>query len=84
MYDANRRKPDGKYHIMTEKEIKEICLKNGYSESEIDERMTNNVNIANQIDAKILLNQKLFPKYEIPEEMRELYDKYGESSIINE
>ena len=84
MYDATRRKPAGKYHIMSPKEIKEICLKNGYLESEIDKWMQTNSNLAQGLNASMLLNQKLFPKYEMPEEMRELYDKYGESSIIDE
>ena len=82
MYDANRRKPAGKYHIMSETEIREICLKNWYSGDEVNEWIDNNWNLAQSLNAKILLNQKLFPKYKTPESMKELYDKYGSNSII--
>ena len=84
MYDLNRRRPEWKYHIMDWKDIKNICLKNGYNEKEIDEWIENNWNIANQANASMLLNQKLFPRYNIPDNIKDLYDKYGADSIIEE
>ena len=81
MYDANRRKPAWKYHIMDWDEIKEICLKNWYSIDEVDNWIQNNVQIAEKLNASMLLNQKLFPKYKTPDNMKEYYDKYWPTSI---
>jgi hypothetical protein len=38
---------------MKEEEIKEICLKNGYSEEEINHRIENNFKIAEECDVSI-------------------------------
>lgn len=81
MYDSNRRKPAWKYHIMNWDEIKEICLKNWYNAEEIDERIQNNESIAGELNASMLLNQKLFPKYKMPDNIQEYYDKYWTTSI---
>ena len=81
MYDANRRKPAWKYHIMDWEEIREICIKNWYNTEEVDEWIQNNGDIAEELNASMLLNQKLFPKYKTPDNIQELYDKYWASSI---
>ena len=81
MYDANRRKPAWKYHIMNWDEIKEICIKNWYNEEEVDEWINNNGNIAEELNASMLLNQKLFPKYKTPDDIKEFYEKYWSTSI---
>ncbi len=81
MYDSERRKPEWKYHIMTEWEIKEICIKNWYSETEVNEWIQNNYDLAQNLNATILLNQKLFPKYKTPNDIQKYYDKYWTSSI---
>ena len=81
MYDAHRRQPEGKYHIMLEEEIKKICLDNGYKEEQIDERLANNEKIADQIQMKIKLGQALFPVYQAPDFVQELYEKYGNEMI---
>lgn len=82
MYDANRRKPDGNYYIMDWEEIKQICLKNGYNEIEVNEWIDNNGKIAENIHTDMLLHQKLFPKYETPDNIAVFYKKYGDASII--
>ena len=81
MYDSNRRKPAWKYHIMNWEEIREICLKNWYIKDEIDEWIQNNWDIADELNASMLLNQKLFPMYTTPEDIKNYYDKYWDSSI---
>ena len=81
MYDANRRKRAWKYHIMDGDEIKGICLKNWYKAEEVEEWMQNNADIAEELNANMLLNQKLFPRYKTPDYIKELYDKYWLSSI---
>ena len=82
MYDANRRRPAWKYYIMGPEEIREICVNNGYDAKEVDEWMENNWKIAEELNASMLLNQKLFPKYKTPDYMWELYDKYWSSSLL--
>ena len=61
---------------MDGEEIREICLKNGYKAEEVDEWMENSGIIAEELNASMLLNQKLFPKYKTPDYMQEYYDKY--------
>jgi len=82
MYDAHRRQPAGQYHIMTEEEIREICLKNGYKEEQIEQRLGNNMKISEQVKMEIKLGQALFPVYEAPEEIKELYEKYKDKMIV--
>lgn len=84
MYDLNRRRPAGKYHIMDSEEIRNICLKNWYDASEVDEWMENNWKIAEMANASMLLHQKLFPRYNIPDHVMALYDEYWADAIIDE
>jgi hypothetical protein len=42
----------------------------------VDEWMANNGNIAEELNASMLLNQKLFPKYKTPDHIQAYYDKY--------
>ncbi|MBQ7073634.1 hypothetical protein IJM86_00890 [bacterium] len=76
IYDKERRKPQGEFHIMTEEEIKSICLKNGYTETEICHWLENNFAIANQCDVSIPFGWALFPQYEAPEKIKNLYEKF--------
>jgi DNA polymerase-3 subunit alpha len=82
MYDEARRQPAGQYHIMTEEEIRKICLDNGYKEEQISERIANNEKIAEQAHVKLQLGQSLFPKYEAPDFIREAYEKYKEVLVL--
>ena len=69
---------------MEEEEIRKICLENGYKVEQIEERLENNEKIAMQCDVKLELGQQLFPVYEAPEYIKELYEKYGNEMIIDE
>lgn len=84
IYDKDRRNPQGAFHIMTEDEIKEICLKNGYSEEEINHRIQNNETIANQAEVTIPFGQALFPQYESPERVQELFEQFKDTMIVTE
>jgi hypothetical protein len=42
----------------------------------VDEWMSNNGAIAEDLNASMLLNQKLFPKYKTPDYIQTYYDKY--------
>ncbi len=83
IYDANRRNPEWKYHIMNWEEIREICINNWYSAEEIDSWIKNNWDIAEELNVSLLFNQKLFPKYEVQGEIKDLYEKYWSGSICD-
>jgi hypothetical protein len=53
LYDPQHRVTSTKNHLMTEEEIRKICLQNGYSELQINKRIQNTENIANLCDTKI-------------------------------
>lgn len=84
MYDVQRRQPAGAYHLMTKDEIKQICLKNGYKAEQIEDWIKNNETIAMQAHAKINLGQALFPVYEAPEEIKQLYEQHKNEFIESE
>lgn len=81
IYDNNRRSPQWLYHIMLEDEIRKICIENWYSDDDVNEWIQNNYNLSLRLNASILLNQKLFPKYATPDDIQKYYDKYWATSI---
>lgn len=83
LYDPQHRVTSTKNHLMTEEEIRKICLQNGYSELQINKRIQNTENIANLCDTKIEMWQALFPKYEAEPEILELYEK-NKDQLISE
>ncbi len=83
LYDPQHRVPTTKNHLMTEEEIRNICLENGYTEAQINERIATTQMIADRCNAKIEMGQSLFPKYEAEAEILELYEKNKDSLIIN-
>ena len=70
IYDENRRKPKGQFHIMTEEEIRTILGNNGLEKEVINHLIKNNHKIAEEIKTSIDLNQTLFPNYETPEDIK--------------
>lgn len=84
MYDEMRRKPKWEYHIMNEDEIINIMTWNGYEDKQINEWMENNNKIAETIDVKIQLWQYLFPNYDNPEDVKELYEANKDKLVIEE
>ena len=84
IYDENRRKPKGQFHIMTEEEIRTILENNGLEKDIINHLIKNNSKIADEITTSIDLNQTLFPNYETPEDIKELYEKYKDTIIVDE
>ena len=80
-FDEWRRQVKGEFYIMTEEEILDVCKKNWYDESLIQSWIANNLAISEHIETKIKLNQILFPNYESPEDIQELYQKYWDQLI---
>jgi hypothetical protein len=68
---------------MNWEEIREICINNWYSAEEIDSWIKNNWDIAEELNVSLLFNQKLFPKYEVQGEIKDLYEKYWSGSICD-
>ena len=60
---------------MSEEEIRAVCEKNGHSKTDIDRRVDTNNRIAEEIVTEIDLHQTLFPNYDSPEDIVELYEK---------
>lgn len=79
-YEHGRKKKDGDWHIMSEDEITAILKKNGYEESQIEERISNNQKLIDMVDITIPLHQLLFPKYESPDEIKQLYTKFSQET----
>ncbi len=84
IYDENRRKPKGQFHIMSEDEIRNTLKNNGLEETTINKLIETNNSIADSIITAIDLNQALFPNYETPEDVKELYEQYKDKLIIKE
>lgn len=84
IYDENRRKPKGQFHIMSEDEIRKILKENDFDSSTIDRLIDTNNAIADSVVTAIDLNQALFPNYETPEDVKELYEQYKDKLVIKE
>ncbi|MFA5747616.1 MAG: PHP domain-containing protein [Candidatus Absconditabacterales bacterium] len=84
IYDQDRRKPKGEYFIMSENEIREILIQNGFEKNEIDGFIENNNKVADSIQTEIDLNQVLFPNYINPEDIIQLYDEVKDSLLVDE
>ena len=83
MYDQDRRQIPGQYHIMSEDEVKSVLIKNNYSITLIDQWIANNLAIADRVHVKVKLGQTLFPNYDTPSDIQELYDHYKDELIVS-
>lgn len=75
-YEHGRKKKEGAWHIMSEDEIVKVLEKNGYESSMIEERIGNNQKVIEMIDLNIPLHQLLFPVYESPEHISQIYETF--------
>lgn len=76
MYENDRRKPPGLYHIMSEEEIRLIHKENWFTDEKIDVLLTTTQDVADSIDIGIELGKTLFPNYDSPEHIEKMYEKY--------
>lgn len=84
IYDPNHRSPHTENHMMTEDEIRAMCKQNGYDENMVNEWINNTQKIADQCDAQIEMGQKLFPKYEVEQDILQRYEKYKNELVVEE
>ena len=82
IYDDNRRKPEWDFHIFSEEEIRQTLQANSFENELIDKLISTNNKIAENIETKIELWQSLFPNYESPEDIIQIYEKYKDELII--
>jgi DNA polymerase III subunit alpha len=82
MYDEDRRKPAGEYHVFSEAEMREMLQRNGFQDEQIDVFFASNQRVADRTDLKIDLRQKLFPNYETPENVREIYEGCKDGLVL--
>ncbi len=82
IFDESRRKPKGQFHIMTEEEIRTILENNGLEKWTIDTLIDTNNRIADEINVSIDLNQTLFPNYETPDDVKELYEQNKDQLVV--
>lgn len=66
---------------MSEEEIREIMMKNDFDKKLIDEFIENNNKVANDIDTQIDLHQTLFPNYDSPEDIIEIYEQIKDDLV---
>lgn len=83
IYENDRRQPKGEFHIMTEEEVVDVLKANNYSEEEIYQMISTNENLAHSLEVKIALGQSLFPNYESPDDIKDMYDKMKNMLIEN-
>ncbi len=76
IFDETRRKPKGKFHIMSEEEIRTIAKNNGLPDTTIEQLLQNTYNIAKNTNIDIQINQVLFPNYEPSEDIIAMYEQY--------
>ena len=81
MFDADRRKPNWEFHIMTGDEIKNVLLWNWYNSDDIDKWISTNNDIASHVNIEIKMHQSLFPVYRCPEEIESLYNNIKDSLV---
>lgn len=84
MYDEDRRKPKGEYYIMSEDEIREVLKKNGFDDALIEQLFHANATLADSIVTEIDLGQALFPNYDTPDDVREIYEKIKDGLVMEE
>lgn len=76
-YDADARKIAGdNHHILSEAEVRAILANNGFADTMIDHLVTATGECADRCITKITLGQALFPNFQSPQEVLDLYEKY--------
>jgi DNA polymerase III alpha subunit len=78
-YDPDARKILWDHHILSEDEVRAILVDNGFDIQLIDSMIDATGQLAEHCQAKITLWQALFPNYDTPADIQELYNIYRDS-----
>jgi len=81
MFDLDRRKPIWDFSLLSGDEIYEILIKNWYSDAQIKQRFDTNNKIASEINIEIIMWQAIFPNYQTPDDVKQLYDSIKDSLV---
>lgn len=82
IYEDDRRKVPGDHHIVNEVWIRATLQKNGYDDATITPWIEQTQAIADMIDISIDMGETLFPRYEVSEEVKALYEKEKDSLVV--
>ncbi len=80
-YESDARKVLWEHHILSEQDVRNILEKNKISDDLIQSLIDNTVTVADRCHAKITLWQALFPNYETPEHIKELYELHKDNMV---
>ncbi|USN57260.1 MAG: hypothetical protein H6766_02090 [Candidatus Peribacteria bacterium] len=83
IYDEDRRKTIGQYHIVDGARIMETMKRNGYDEDTINQRIDQTQTIADSIHIKLDMGDTLFPNYQVSDEMTELYKQEKGNLVVD-
>lgn len=81
IYDEDRRIVSIPLHLASEDEIIATMKANWYEQSFIDSCLETVDNVVKTCQCEIELNKLLFPKYQAPEHIKELYESHKEGLI---
>lgn len=73
--DPARRRVQGDYYIMKEEQVRDILLKNGYTDNQIQMWFDTNQALCDSVDLVMPKWTAKFPTYKSPEDMVVLYEK---------
>ncbi len=82
IYDEDRRKVVGEYHIVDGDWIVKMMTRNGYDEATIAKRIDQTQEIADRIDIRIDMGETLFPHYQVADRVKELYEKEKNNLVV--
>jgi DNA polymerase III subunit alpha len=80
--DRDRRKVLWQYHIMSEDEIRTVMSWHGLPMDQIDAMINNTVTAAEQLLIKMPPLPAMFPSYDPPADIQELYEKMKNQLIV--
>ncbi len=80
-YDSDARKIKGDHHILSEQEVRFILEWNSFSETMIEDLINATGELADRCRTKITLSQALFPNYNTPDVIKNLYEQHKDYMI---
>jgi DNA polymerase III alpha subunit len=82
IYDEDRRKTIGQYHIVDGAWIMDTMKRNGYDESAINQWIDQTQTIADSIDIQLDMGETLFPNYEVSDDIQALYKQEKGNLVV--
>lgn len=84
MTDPSRRRVIGDYHIMSEQEVYDILIKNGFLDNQIQQYFSTNQSVCDSIDLVLPKPIPKFPLYKNPQEFVDLYEKLKDGLVVED